>query len=230
MSPDHAVRELTITRPKLRSDLRFVFQDHRGRPSYVLEDLTHRRYFQIGLAEYQFLQALNGKISARDVLAQNARDFGEKALSEQDGTVLLRWLLDQKLLESDSADQSGRQYQHTTEAEDRKPKQAMQKLFFIRMPMGNPDAFLGALLPWLGWTASIPFLTHLDRRHGLRRIFADRELGRICPREHSSYSSWLQLAAPRRHVRLSQTCPRDLARRLDQKIRRCRPRMGEFSS
>ena len=59
MTPDHSVRDLTVSRPKLRRDLRFTFQDYRGRPSYILEDLTHRRYFQIGLPEYQFLRGMN---------------------------------------------------------------------------------------------------------------------------------------------------------------------------
>ncbi len=157
MTPDHAVREMTVSRPRLRRDLKFAFQDYRGRPSYVLEDLTHRRYFQIGLPEYQFLQSLDGKRTAREVLAQNARNFGDRALSDEEATVLLRWLIDQRLLETDSANQSDRHYQHTAEQSDKKPKQIFQKLFFFRIPMGNPDRFLSALTPWLSWTGSLPF-------------------------------------------------------------------------
>tara|TARA_R110002096_G_scaffold273422_2_gene467207 strand:- start:10614 stop:12881 length:2268 start_codon:yes stop_codon:yes gene_type:complete len=158
MTPDHAVRELTVSRPRLRKDLKFAFQDYRGRPSYILEDLTHRRYFQIGLPEYQFLQNLDGNRTAREVLSQNAREFGDRALSEEEATILLRWLIDQRLLESDNADQSGRRYDHTAEQADKKPKQAMQKLFFIRIPMGNPDALLTKLTPWLAWTGTLPFV------------------------------------------------------------------------
>ncbi|MEM7010192.1 MAG: hypothetical protein AAF585_01810, partial [Verrucomicrobiota bacterium] len=106
MLPDHAVREIIISRPRLRRDLRFAFQDYRETPSYVLEDLTHRRYFQIGLAEHQFLSELNGVRTAREVLADNARIFGEDAISEEQAAVLLRWAIDQQLLETESADQS----------------------------------------------------------------------------------------------------------------------------
>ncbi len=159
MTPDHAVREMTVSRPRLRRDLKFAFQDYRGRPSYILEDLTHRRYFQIGLPEYQFLQNLDGKRTAREVLARNAREFGDRALSEDEATTLLRWLIDQSLLESENAGQSGRRYDHGAEQADKKPKQAFQKLFFIRIPMGNPDAFLTSLTPWLAWTGTWAFFT-----------------------------------------------------------------------
>lgn len=158
MIPDHAVREIIISRPRLRRDLRFSFQDYRETPSYVLEDLTHRRYFQIGLAEHQFLSELNGIRTAREVLADNARIFGEDAISEEQAVVLLRWAIDQQLLETESADQSGRRYQHTHEQLEAKPKKLLQKLMFLRIPLGNPDPFLTAITPWVKWLASPAFV------------------------------------------------------------------------
>ena len=155
MTPDLSVRDLTLARPRLRRDLRFTYQDYQGRPSYILEDLTHRRYFQIGLAEYQFLRGMDGRTSAQQLLAENARDLGERAISQEDASVLLRWLVDEKLLEAETADQSDRRYRQSIKTAAKRPKAVIQNLIFPRVPLGDPDAFLGAVLPWLRWTLGL---------------------------------------------------------------------------
>lgn len=158
MTPDLSVRDFTVSRPRLRRDLRFTYQDYRGRPSYILEDLTHRRYFQIGLAEYQFLRGMDGHATAQELLAKNARDLGDRAISQEDASVLLRWLVDEKLLEALSADQSDRRYRQSIATATKRPKPVLQKLFFLPVPLGNPDAFLARVLPWLRWSLGVPFL------------------------------------------------------------------------
>ncbi|RFC49495.1 MAG: putative peptide zinc metalloprotease protein [Verrucomicrobia bacterium] len=158
-TPDHSVRDLSVSRPRLRRDLRFTFQDLRGRPSYILEDLTHRRYFQIGLAEYQFLRGMDGRRTASELLARNARDIGERALSEPEASVILRWLVEQKLLETESADQSDRRYRSAAERTAPQKQPLLQQLLFLKFPVGNPDRLLGQWLPWLQWaTGSVFFL------------------------------------------------------------------------
>ena len=155
--PDHAVRDLSVSRPRLRRDLRFTFQDSRGRPSYILEDLTHRRYFQIGLAEYQFLRAMDGRRTAAELLARNARDIGDRALSESEASVILRWLVEQRLLETESADQSDRRNRSTAERIVPQKQPIIQRILFLKFAAGNPDRILGQLVPWLGWTAGPAF-------------------------------------------------------------------------
>ena len=155
--PDHAVRDLSVSRPRLRRDLRFTFQDLRGRPSYILEDLTHRRYFQIGLAEYQFLRGMDGRRTAAELLARNARDIGERALSESEASVILRWLVEQKLLETESADQSERRNRSASERAAPPKQPIIQQILFLKFAVGNPDRALGRLVPWLGWTAGPAF-------------------------------------------------------------------------
>jgi putative peptide zinc metalloprotease protein len=157
-TPDHAVRDLSVSRPRLRRDLRFTFQDLRGRPSYVLEDLTHRRYFQIGLAEYQFLRGMDGRRTASELLARNARDIGERALSESEASVILRWLVEQKLLETESADQSHRRYRSAAEKPAPQKQSIIQQLLFLKFPVGNPDYTLSQWLPWLRWATGPVFL------------------------------------------------------------------------
>lgn len=158
MTPDLSVRDFTVSRPRLRRDLRFTYQDYRGRPSYILEDLTHRRYFQIGLAEYQFLRGMDGQATAQELLAKNAQDLGDRAISQEDASVLLRWLVDEKLLEAQTADQSDRRYRQSLATATKRPKPVLQKVFFLPVPLGNPDAILARLVPWLRWSLGLPFL------------------------------------------------------------------------
>lgn len=150
-STDHAVRALGAVRPKLRHDVRISFQNRRGEPIYVLEDLVYRRYFQIGMPEYQFLLRLDGLRSAKQVLAEHVRQAGANALSENDAQTLLRWLIDHELLEAESAGQDDRRAGYARRKSDKKPKKGLAKVFFFKVPLGNPDAFLSGLRPWTSW-------------------------------------------------------------------------------
>jgi len=71
---------------------------------------------------------------------------------------LLRWLVEQRLLESETADQSDRRYEQALKTEGKKPKPVLQKVFFLPIPIGNPDGVLNRALPWLRWTLSLPFV------------------------------------------------------------------------
>jgi putative peptide zinc metalloprotease protein len=154
--PDHAVAEFSSRRPRLRSDVRFSFHEHGGRPSYVLEDVAKRRYFQVGLPEYHFLRSLDGKQTVRQLLARSARVSGQSALGETQAQTVLRWALDHELLESDNVDQGDRRDLHFAQQEKKKPKQILQEVLFLKIPLGDPDPFLKFAARWLGWIGS-PF-------------------------------------------------------------------------
>ncbi|MCB1086945.1 MAG: efflux RND transporter periplasmic adaptor subunit, partial [Verrucomicrobiae bacterium] len=154
--PDHAVAEFSSRRPRLRADVRFSFHEHGGRPSYVLEDVAKRRYFQVGLPEYHFLRTLDGRHTVRELLGKSARVSGQAALGESQAQTILRWALDHELLESDNVDQGDRRDLHFAEQEKKRPKQILQEVLFLKIPLGNPDPFLKFSERWLGWIAS-PF-------------------------------------------------------------------------
>ncbi len=152
--PDHAVAEFSSRRPRLRSDVRFTFQEHGGRPSYVLEDVAKRKYFQVGLPEYHFLRSLDGTRTVRELLGKSARVSGQAALGESQAQSILRWAIDHELLESENVDQDDRRGQHAVEQEKKRPKQVLQEVLFLKIPLGNPDPFLRVAERWLGWIAS----------------------------------------------------------------------------
>ncbi len=152
MSTDFAVKEWSVARPRIRRDVEVTFHQRRSGPVYVVEDLMHRRYFQVGLPEYQFIQSLNGRRTVGEAIAISARALGANAISEQDALKLVRWLVDNDLLESDNAGQAMRRYDLADESLSKKPKQPwFQKLVFLKIPLGNPDAFFCWLQPAFAW-------------------------------------------------------------------------------
>lgn len=152
---DHAVRDWSGSRPLLRRDVRFHYQSDHERPVYVVEDLTNRRYLQVGLPEYQFIRGLDGTKTAAQLIAENARRNEDDALSETDAIATLRWLLDQQLLEPDTSDQSNRRF-NVAESAPKKPSKGLMSLLFHRFPLGNPDRIMGGAARLLGWTLSRP--------------------------------------------------------------------------
>ena len=118
---DHGVREIAVATPKLRKDLRIIFQEFRGKPTYLIEDFTNRKFYRIGLPEQQFLLMLDGKTSVTEALSHNARTQGEDALTEQDASTLIRWLMDSELLESTGAGQAKRRFDAKSKAKKKKP-------------------------------------------------------------------------------------------------------------
>ncbi|MDF1824146.1 MAG: HlyD family efflux transporter periplasmic adaptor subunit [Verrucomicrobiales bacterium] len=152
---DHAVREWSVSCPRLRGDIRFHFQQDKDGPVYVIEDLANRKYVQIGLPEYQFLRSLDGEKNVSKLIAENARRHRENALDEGEVISLLRWLLEQDFLQPLSADQSSRRHELGQSAPKQKAK-GVAALLFMKIPIGNPDRFFSHAATLFGWTLSTP--------------------------------------------------------------------------
>jgi len=156
MSADHAVLTWDTARPKLRDDLVFHFQMVEGRPTYVVEDRINRAYHQIGVPEYRFLRSLDGTRPAAKLLAE--RSNRTDSLSEGEIESLLRWVIDHHLFEPSKAEQTDRRLAHAEELAPKRKKKSLLRLFFLKIPLGSPDAFLRPFTKLLAWTLSPPAL------------------------------------------------------------------------
>ena len=156
LTTDHAVRDWSISSPRLRREIRFHYQNDHGQPIYVIEDLANRRYLQVGLPEYRFIRGLDGNRTVAMLLAENARNHEDIALTESEAIAVLRWLLDNQLLEATSIGQTSRRHQMHEEHVHRPKKKSLMTLVFHRIPLGNPDQFLGVMNRLFGWTFSMP--------------------------------------------------------------------------
>ncbi|MEQ1840570.1 MAG: biotin/lipoyl-binding protein, partial [Verrucomicrobiales bacterium] len=158
MSVDHRVSEISSSRPRLRRDVRTHYQEYQGRPSYIIEDSSKGRYFHVGFPEHQFIQCFDGRTTISQALARNAATQGEDALTEQQGDQLLRWLVDNDLLESETSGQGERRREQWTKQKAKQPVNPLTKLVFFKVTLGCPDRFLTAAERKLGWVFGAPGL------------------------------------------------------------------------
>lgn len=157
-SVDHKVSEISSSRPRLRRDVRTHYQEYRGEPSYIIEDTSKGRFFHVGFPEHQFIQSFDGRTSISEALARNAATQGEDALTEAQGDQMLRWLIDNDLLESDSSSQGERRRDNWSRQKEKQKTNPIQKIMFFKMPLGCPDRMLNRTEPFLGWIFAAPGL------------------------------------------------------------------------
>ncbi len=158
MSIDHAVREISSAYPRLRRDVRTHYQEFRGKPSYIVEDTARGKFYHLGFPEHQFIQCLDGKTTISRALAENAATQGEDALTEQQADRLIRLLVDNDLLETESSGQADRRREQWSKKKDKEKNNWLTKIFFFKFPLGCPDRFLKSSAARIGWIFSIPCL------------------------------------------------------------------------
>ncbi|MAS95298.1 MAG: hypothetical protein CMO55_19030 [Verrucomicrobiales bacterium] len=158
MSIDHRVSEISSSRPRLRRDVRTHYQEYRGEPTYIIEDTSKGRFFHVGFPEHQFIQSFDGRTTIAQALARNAATQGEDALTEQQGEQMLRWLIDNDLLESETSGQGERRREQWTRQREKRKQNPVAKIMFFKIPLGCPDRLLASSQKWLGWLFSLPGL------------------------------------------------------------------------
>src|SRR6056297_2138569 len=147
MSIDHRISEISSSRPRLRRDVRTHYQEYRGKPSYIVEDTSKGKFFHVGFPEHQFIQSFDGRTTISEALARNAASQGEEALTEQQGDQLLRWMIDNDLLESETSGQGERRREQWSRQKAKQKANPVTKVMFFKIPLGCPDRFLGGVRP-----------------------------------------------------------------------------------
>ncbi len=147
---DHQIRELGRIVLKLRADLVFTPQTLDGKPGYLIEDPVTSKYYRIGIAEYRFISLLDGSTSVADALHATAATLGDQAFTQDETASIAKWLVDTGLAHTPESAQTGRLM---TAAHKAAQSSLLPKLnpLFIRLPVMQPDPFLKAIAPWLGW-------------------------------------------------------------------------------
>ncbi len=143
MNLDLRTYELRQLRPRLREELSFTWQSYGGAECYVLEDEENGAYFRIGLPEYTFLSLLDGRETVGSALSQTANVLGADALSEAQAASIIRWLVDSKLIVTESNRAS-------TERDAAAKKNKRLNPLSMRVPLGSPQSLLAALEPVCG--------------------------------------------------------------------------------
>ncbi len=143
---DRLSSELKRCRVQLKDELIFVPQSFGDVTYYHIEIPSSSKFFKIGYAEYIFISLLDGETSFAHALAISSQSLGAAALSEQQATQVLFWLLENGLAvttDASVAPQTG----------DEKKQAIWQKLnpFWMKIPLGKPDSLLDHANGLLGW-------------------------------------------------------------------------------
>lgn len=149
-------------KPRLRSHARIHRQRLRGERWYVLQDEATGRFHRFSPAAHLVVSLMDGQRSVEEIWEISCARLGDDALTQDQLIGLLTQLHQSDLLQGDLAPD-------IAEAASRADRQRRQRLIqslanplSVRVPLIDPDRFLGATLPllrpFLGWFAAILFL------------------------------------------------------------------------
>ncbi|MEM9016939.1 MAG: hypothetical protein AAGC68_07985 [Verrucomicrobiota bacterium] len=130
-------------RPRLRREISIQPREQGGERIFLLEDPVAGKFYEIGPREQSFLARLDGNRTVAQVLAESVSGEQGTGLTENEANSLIRRLMESRLLATGSETQAARARAQAREKSD--ADQATQKakgLFFLRLPLGNPDPFL----------------------------------------------------------------------------------------
>ena len=143
---DRLSSELKRCRVQLKDELVFAPQSFGDVTYYHIEIPSSSKFFKIGYAEYIFISLLDGETSFAHALAISSQSLGSDALSEQQATEVLFWLLENGLAVTTDASVA-------PQTEDEKKQGIWKNLnpFWMKIPLGKPDRLLDHANGLLGW-------------------------------------------------------------------------------
>ncbi len=142
---------------KLKDSLIFSIREENDEYQYILEDQFSEKFYRIGAREYEFIIQLDGKqslgLALHNVNQANTKD----ALSEEQATEIISWLMKEELVESESEEEN---ISISKANEQTVFEKVIQKanIIFFRIPLLNPNSFLDKLAPKLSWLTSKSFI------------------------------------------------------------------------
>ncbi len=95
--------EIGSTRQRLKPGIRFKLNGDERLSGVLVEDTHNQRFHRIGLPEYAFLSALDGKKSLEQVVALTASDLGDNAFTLSDAANLMYWAVTNQIAECDAS-------------------------------------------------------------------------------------------------------------------------------
>ncbi len=155
MFKDEATRDLLHSRLKLNDDLTVRPEPVGDVVWYHIEAQRSGRFFRLGRAEYTFISFLDGTTTAAAAVGYTACELGPDAFTTDQAVSILRWLVENEL--AHSAD-CGTVVSNTSTSSARDTWKTLERLnpLCLRLPLGNPDHFVGKLTVACGWLHSWP--------------------------------------------------------------------------
>lgn len=141
-------------RVRLRASVQAVRQHFRGDLWHVLRDPANDTYFRLNAPAYQFVGLLDGRRSVADAWRICSGQLGDAAPTQGEAISLLGQLYSANLLQADIPPDAESLFQRYKTRRRREIQGFLTNLLFLRIPLLDPDRFLRAFLPALGWIFS----------------------------------------------------------------------------
>lgn len=140
----------------LRSELKFDTRAENGKPFVVIEDPVRSKFFQTGIEEFDFIAALDGQRTAKQILDGLPGVSGEKLTPDQAVTIC-QWLVQSNLVISESFDSSKRLGAQASAIQKQKLMGWVNPISF-KVTLFNPNRLLAACQGAFSWLFSLWFL------------------------------------------------------------------------
>ncbi len=141
-------------RPRLVAAVQARRQEYYGQIWWVITDPANNEYFRISDAAYSFLGLLNGRRTVQEVWQHCLENHGDDAPTQGEVVQLLGQLYTSNLLRAElPLDVSGL-FERYRKRRHREAGGLLMNALFPRFPLFNPDRFLGATVPMVGWMFS----------------------------------------------------------------------------
>lgn len=144
------------SRPRLRAGARVVGQTHRGRRWFVVQDPTAGQYFRLSEPAYRLVALLDGRRTVAQAWSQLEGVMGEAAPTQAEVVQVLGQLHDGNLLTGEPGADAQAQDRRARRRARRELRGRLANLLFLRVPLVDPDAWLGRWAPLVAWLFGPP--------------------------------------------------------------------------
>ncbi|MBN2584884.1 MAG: efflux RND transporter periplasmic adaptor subunit [Planctomycetes bacterium] len=155
---DTSSQQRTSRLPPLRSDIEVARREADGRTEYVLKDPLSNRHFRLGAEEWFVATLLDGQRSLADVHTRAAQQYPEAALTTDEIARFVRRLALAGMLRLSGHGDLDRLLALRPPGSALKILDLFSRIFYIRIPLVNPDRFIARLHRAVGFFGRPRFL------------------------------------------------------------------------
>ena len=146
-------------RPRLRSHIRIHRHHYRGQLWYVLQDRMSGRYNRFSPSAYLLISLMDGRRTVQQIWDKACGELGDDVLTQNDVIRLLSQLHHADALQSDVLPDTEGMADRATKLRQRKKVLSFINPIAIRIPLFDPDEFLGATMalarPAFSWIGAL---------------------------------------------------------------------------
>lgn len=141
-------------RVHLRPGVRIRRQNFRGQRWHVVENPFNNQYFRLRPEAYAFVARLSPRFTVDEAWKACLEEDPENAPGQEAVVRLLSQLYAANLLQYEQAEDAARLFERHSKRVRREVGARLAGIMFMRIPLWDPDRFLKATLPVVGWLVS----------------------------------------------------------------------------